>query len=90
MSNGQTIELDLTNFENEINGMDDDDYESIYNRPDEEARKKFETVEANLRSSLPDEMRNKSNWVVVRTRENESTGKLDKFLIDAHTGKFLR
>ena len=88
MSNGQTIELDLTNFENEINGMDDDDYESIYNRPDEEARKKFETVEANLRSSLPDEMRNKSNWVVVRTRENESTGKLDKFLIDAHTGKF--
>ena len=50
--------------------------------------KKFETIEANLRSSLPDEMRNKSNWVVVRTRENNETGRLEKFLIDVHTGKF--
>ena len=33
-------------------------------------------------------MRNKSNWVVVRTRENSDTGRLEKFLIDVHTGKF--
>ena len=42
----------------------------------------------NLRESLPDEMKNKPNWVVVRTRENKETGRLDKFLIDVHTDKF--
>ena len=45
-------------------------------------------MEKNLRDSLPDEMKNKPNWVVVRTRENKETGRLDKFLIDVHTGKF--
>lgn len=90
LKGGSDEKTDLTaqQLMEELAGKRDEDYESIYRRPSEEARKKFETIEANLRSSLPDEMRNKSNWVVVRTRENNDTGRLEKFLIDVHTGKF--
>ncbi len=84
----ENIDLSPAELESELAGKTDDDYESIYRRPSEEARKKFEQVEKNLRESLPDEMKNKPNWVVVRTRENKETGRLDKFLIDVHTGKF--
>ena len=90
LKGGSDEKIDLTAQQliDELAGKRDEDYESIYRRPSEEARKKFETIEANLRSSLPDEMRGKSNWVVVRTRENSDTGRLEKFLIDVHTGKF--
>ena len=90
LKGGSDEKTDLTarQLMDELAGKSDEDYESIYRRPSEEARKKFETIEANLRSSLPDEMRNKSNWVVVRTRENKDAGRLEKFLIDVHTGKF--
>ena len=90
LKGGSDEKTDLTaqQLMEELAGKRDEDYESIYRRPSEEARKKFEEIEANLRSSLPDEMRNKSNWVVVRTRENNETGRLEKFLIDVHTGKF--
>ena len=71
-----------------IEGKTEEDYENLYRRPSEEARKQFEKVEADLRRNVPEEMRKKPNWVIVRTRENESTGRLDKFLIDVHTGKF--
>ena len=84
----ENIDLSPAEMESELAGKTDEDYESIYRRPSEEARKKFEQVEKNLRESLPDEMKNKPNWVVVRTRENKETGRLDKFLIDVHTGKF--
>ena len=84
----ENIDLSPAELESELAGKTDEDYESIYRRPSEEARKKFEQVEKNLRDSLPDEMKNKPNWVVVRTRENKETGRLDKFLIDVHTGKF--
>ena len=90
LKGGSDEKTDLTaqQLMDELAGKRDEDYESIYRRPSEEARKKFETIEANLRSSLPDEMRGKSNWVVVRTRKNNDTGRLEKFLIDVHTGKF--
>ena len=84
----ENIDLSPAELESKLVGKPDEDYESIYRRPSEEARKKFEQVEKNLRESLPDEMKNKPNWVVVRTRENKETGRLDKFLIDVHTGKF--
>ena len=84
----ENIDLSPAELESELAGKTDEDYESIYRRPSEEARKKFEQVEKNLRENLPDEMKNKPNWVVVRTRENKETGRLDKFLIDVHTGKF--
>ena len=90
LKGGSDEKTDLTaqQLMEELAGKRDEDYESIYRRPSEEARKKFEEIETNLRAALPDEMRNKSNWVVVRTRENNDTGRLEKFLIDVHTGKF--
>ena len=84
----ENIDLSPAELESELAGKTDEDYENLYRRPSEEARKKFEQVEKNLRANLPDEMKNKPNWVVVRTRENKETGRLDKFLIDVHTGKF--
>ena len=84
----ENIDLSPAELQAELVGKTDEDYENLYRRPSEEARKKFEQVEKNLRESLPDEMKNKPNWVVVRTRENKETGRLDKFLIDVHTDKF--
>ena len=84
----EKIDLTAEQLMAELAGKSDEDYEGIYRCPSEEAIKKFEKVEKNLRENLPDEMRNKPNWVVVRTRENKETGRLDKFLIDVHTGKF--
>lgn len=71
-----------------IEGKTDEDYESVYRKPSEEAIKRFEKVEGQLRKNVPAEMLNKSNWVVVRTRNNAETGRLDKFLINPHTGDF--
>ena len=71
-----------------IEGKTDEDYESVYRKPSEEVQKQFEKVEGQLRKNVPEEMLKKPNWVVVRTRANEDTGRLDKFLINPHTGKF--
>ena len=87
-SANENIDITPAELEAELSGKNDEDYEGIYRRPSEEAIKKFEKVEKNLRERLPDEMKNKPNWVVVRTRENKETGRLDKFLIDVHTDKF--
>ena len=71
-----------------IEGKTDEDYKSVYRKPSEEVKEQFAKVEQQLRKNVPEEMRKKPNWVVVRTRENNDTGRLDKFLIDVHTGKF--
>jgi len=81
-------DLSAQEFIAAIEGKTDEDYESIYRKPSEEAVKQFEKVEGNLRRNVPAEMLKKPNWVVVRTRENNDTGRLDKFLINPHTGKF--
>lgn len=81
-------DLSAQEFIAAIEGKTDEDYESVYRAPSEEAKAQFAKVEAQLRRNVPEEMRNKPNWVVVRTRENNDTGRLDKFLINPHTGKF--
>ena len=81
-------DLSAQEFITAIEGKTDEDYESVYRAPSEEAKAQFAKVEQQLRRNVPEEMRNKPNWVVVRTRENDGTGRLDKFLINPHTGKF--
>lgn len=81
-------DLSAQEFIAAIESKTDEDYESVYRAPSEEAKAQFAKVEAQLRRNVPEEMRNKPNWVVVRTRENNDTGRLDKFLISPHTGKF--
>ncbi len=84
----KNIDLNAEEFIAAIADKTDDDYKSVYRQPSEEAKKQFAKVENQLRKNVPEEMRNKPNWVIVRTRPNEDTGRLDKFLISPHTGKF--
>ncbi len=63
---------------------------SNFRKPSEESRKRFASVEERLRKNVPDEMKARPNWVAVRTRENEKKGRVEKFLIDVHTGKFAK
>ena len=83
----KAIDLDATTFIAAIKDKSDADYELAYRKPSEEKIKAFEVLEKNLRENVPDEMKTKPNWVIVRTSENKDTGRLDKFLIDVHTGK---
>lgn len=83
----KAIDLDAAAFVASIMDKTDEDYASVYRKPSEEKIKAFETLEKNLRENVPDEMKAKPNWVIVRTSENKDTGRLDKFLIDVHTGK---
>lgn len=71
-----------------IEGKTEADYESVYRKPSEEVKAQFAKAESQLRKNVPEEMLKKPNWVVVRTRENNETGRLDKFLVNPHTGKF--
>lgn len=81
-------DLSAQEFIAAIEGKTYEDYESVYRAPSEEAKAQFARVEQQLRRNVPEEMRNKPNWVVVSTRENNDTGRLDKFLINPHTGKY--
>ncbi len=81
-------DLSAQEFVAAIDGKTDADYKSVYRAPSEEAKAQFAKVEQQLRQNVPEEMRNKPNWAVLRTRRNNATGKLDKFLINAHTGDY--
>ncbi|MDE6398396.1 MAG: hypothetical protein K2L51_03655, partial [Clostridiales bacterium] len=82
-----TVTMTAESFIAEIKGKTENDYESAYRRPSEESKKRFAAVEERLRQAVPEEMKTRPNWVVVRTQENEDTGRLDQFMIDVHTGK---
>ena len=88
-SNEQII-LKVDEFISEVGGKDLKDYESGLVRPSSVTNNLFLDREKVLRANVPEEMKKMPNWVVVRTRENETKGRLDKFLIDVHTGKFAR
>lgn len=81
------IEMSAEEFITQVKGKTAEDYEQ-YKRPSESKVNKFADAEERLRNNVPEEMENRPNWVIVRTRENEETGRLEKFLIDVHTGKF--
>lgn len=81
-------DLSAEEFIAAVGNKTDDDYASVFRKPSEEAKAQFEKVERNLRANVPEEMKAKPNWVVVETRKNNDTGRLDKNIIDPHTGKF--
>lgn len=81
------IELTADDYIKEVRGKTADDYEQ-YQKPSESKNDTFSVMEQQLRDRVPEEMLNKPNWVVVRVKENAANGRLDKYLIDIHTGKF--
>ena len=86
----EKVELNVEQFLSAIKGKTDEDYASFYGRPSEEKMRHYLEREELLKLNVPEEMRNRPNWCIVRTRENPEKGRLDKFLIDCHTGKFAR
>ncbi|MCD8307475.1 MAG: hypothetical protein LUD51_04515, partial [Clostridia bacterium] len=63
-------------------------YTNEFQIPSVVIRGKITSHERQLRENIPEEMKAKPNWVVVRTRTNQKTGHLDKFLINPANGKF--
>ena len=80
------IEMNAEDYIAQVKGKTADDY-TVYGKPSESKSEKFMAVEKKLIENVPDEMKAKPNWVIVRTKFNEEKGRLDKFLINIHTGK---
>lgn len=77
---GATEKFTAADYIKEVEGKTKEDY-SVYQRQD-----KFSAREENLRKNVPEEMKNRPNWVIVRTRTNNE--KIEKFLISPVNGKF--
>lgn len=85
----QKIEMNAEDYLAQVKGKTADDY-TVYSKPSKSKSEKFAALERKLIERVPDEMKEKPNWVIVRTKMNEEKGRLDKFLIDVHTGKAAR
>jgi len=80
------VEMKAEDFIAKIEGKTEGDY-SYLKKPGETRADKFSETGARLDKALPEEMKKRPNWVIVRTRKNDN-GKIDKFLISPVTGKF--
>lgn len=58
-----------------------------FQKPSEEAKTQFAKMEERLRRNIPEEMKERPNWVAITTFEKEN-GKLGKRPIDCNTGKY--
>ena len=81
------IEMDADTYVEQVKGKTAQDYEQ-YQKPSDSRKEAFSIMEKQLREKVPEEMLKRPNWVVVRTKENPDSGRLDKYLINPHTGKF--
>lgn len=85
--NDRTISLSVEEFLNEVNGKTAKDYEADLSKPST-FKKKFAKYADKLANNIPEEMKEKPNWVIVRTKYNEDKDRLEKFMISPITGKF--
>jgi N12 class adenine-specific DNA methylase len=85
--NGEKVELSLEQFLKEVKDKTEADYTSNFYKPSESKANKFAAKEKEFTANVPDEMKDRPNWCIVRTKENAEKGRLEKFLIDCHTGK---
>ncbi len=89
-ANNDEITLSAEEYVKAVKGKTAEDYKidpDTFHAPQREG--KFnEQAENTLRKSVPEEMRERPNWIAVRTRYNEERGRYDKYLINPHTGKF--
>ena len=81
------IEMTADDYVEQVKGKTADDY-TQYQKPSDSRKEAFSIMEKQLREKVPEEMLKRPNWVVVRTKENPDSGRLDKYLINPHTGKF--
>ncbi len=83
-----TATLTAEELFSEIKGKTEADYDNGYKKPSEESKLVFAETEKNIRMCVPDEMKERPNWVAFRTSFNAEKGKVNKYLINCHTGKF--
>lgn len=85
----KTIDLTASLFIPLVVGKEDSDF-TYYKKPSEAYGNQFQENEERLDLNVPEEMKKRPNWVVLRRRKNEETGKIEKYLIDPKTNKFAK
>ncbi len=85
--NDRLISLSVEEFLNEVKGKTAKDYEADLSKPST-FKKKFAKYADKLANNIPEEMKEKPNWVIVRTKYNEEKNRLEKFMISPVTGKY--
>lgn len=83
----KTAELTAKDFCEFVRGKDESAYGTEYKRPSEEAKTAFAEREKALRAAVPDEMKKRPNWVVVKTWWNAEKGKYNKRPVNCNSDK---
>lgn len=83
----KTAELSAKDFCEEVRGKDAGAYGTEYKRPSVEANTSFDEREKALRTAVPDEMKERPNWVVVKTWWNADKGKYNKRPVNCNSDK---
>ena len=83
----KTAELSAKDFCEEVRGKDAGAYGTEYKRPSVEANTSFDEKEKALRTAIPDEMKARPNWVVVKTWWNADKGKYNKRPVNCNSDK---
>lgn len=83
----KTAELTAKDFCEEVRGKDAGAYGADYKRPSVEANTSFDEKEKALRTAVPDEMKARPNWVVVKTWWNADKGKYNKRPVNCNSDK---
>lgn len=84
----ESKELNVTEFKQIFEQIKKEDYDYEIKKPS--LTNLFNEIESKLVLNIPKQMKEKPNWCVLRTKKNEEKGKLEKFIIDCHTGKFAK
>lgn len=83
----KTAELSAKDFCEEVRGKDAVAYGTEYKRPSVAANTSFDEKEKALRTAVPDEMKARPNWVVVKTWWNADKGKYNKRPVNCNSDK---
>lgn len=83
----KTAELSAKDFCEEVREKDAAAYGTEYKRPSVEANTSFDEKEKALCTAVPDEMKKRPNWVVVKTWWNAEKGKYNKRPVNCNSDK---
>ena len=83
----KTAELTVKDFCLAVRDKDESAYGESYKKPSLEAEITIEQREKALRTAVPDEMKKRPNWVVVKTWWNAEKGKYNKRPVNCNSDK---
>lgn len=82
------VEFKAEDFVELIKGTGAADYETYRKPSDEKEADAFSETEARLIESVPQEMKDRPNWVAIKTWYNVKKDKIEKRPIDCNTGEY--